>query len=108
MTEHVIVHGTSIKIGPLGVIFLGPSGSGKSDLALRMLDQSGSGASEHTLECILISDDQTVLRSDGKRLVASAPEALRGRIEVRGLGIIEVLNRSTQSCGRGRRKRLER
>ena len=74
------VWGTSIAIDGLGVLFRGPSGAGKSDLALRMID---GGAQ-------LISDDQTALVREGARLVASAPEPTRGRLEVRGVGIVPV------------------
>ena len=88
MAEQTIVHGTSVKLGPLGLIFLGPSGSGKSDLALRMLDQAGCGAGEDSLSCALIADDQTVLHRKEDRIFASAPETLQGRLEVRGLGIV--------------------
>ncbi len=59
----------------------GPSGAGKSDLALRMIEAGGR----------LVADDRTELfvESDG-RLFAEAPTALRGRIEVRGLGIVSM------------------
>lgn len=55
----------------------GPSGSGKSDLALRLIDRGA----------MLVSDDRTRVTRDGEVLVAHAPTAMAGRIEVRGLGI---------------------
>lgn len=58
----------------------GPPGSGKSDLALRLIE---AGAR-------LVSDDQTVLARRGAVLVASAPPSLRGRLEVRGIGICAI------------------
>src|SRR5688500_11814404 len=64
------------------VLIGGPSGRGKSDLALRLGD----------VGCGLVSDDGTVVRKDGARLVASAPETIKGKLEVRGVGIVEVPN----------------
>ena len=74
------VHGTSIALGRDGILLRGPSGSGKSDLALRLID---SGAT-------LIADDQTELRRRSGRLEMRAPATLEGLLEVRGLGIVRV------------------
>lgn len=74
------VHTTTVAIAGVGVLIRGPSGNGKSDLALRLID---AGAS-------LVADDRTVLRSTDGRLWASAPPALRGLLEVRGVGILRV------------------
>ena len=78
------LHGTCVMLafpaGQAGVIFTGPPGSGKSDLALRLID---SGAR-------LVADDQIVIEARGGRLFAQAPEAIRGRIEVRGVGVVAV------------------
>jgi HPr kinase/phosphorylase len=76
----MIVHGTSVAIGGDGILLRGPSGSGKSDLALRLID---AGA-------LLVADDQTVLRRLGSALRMSAPPTLAGLIEMRGLGIVRV------------------
>jgi len=62
------------------VLITGPSGSGKSDLALRLLDRAFT----------LVSDDQTILKRDGDRLLATAPPTIAGKLEVRGIGIIEM------------------
>jgi len=62
------------------VLIGGPSGAGKSDLALRMLDRGFT----------LVSDDQTVVRRDGDRLLASAPSTIAGKLEIRGIGIVDV------------------
>jgi serine kinase of HPr protein (carbohydrate metabolism regulator) len=75
-----ILHGTAIAIGRHGVLLLGPSGSGKSDLALRLIDDGAR----------LVADDQTVLALKGERLMASAPAVLLRRIEVRGLGVVTL------------------
>lgn len=80
-----LLHATCVAVdtaaGPRGVLLRGPSGSGKSDLALRLID---AGAR-------LVADDQCVLRTaPGPSLTARAPESLAGRIEVRGLGILQT------------------
>ena len=90
MTDHDVIYATCVKVGSIGVLFLGASGSGKSDLALRLLDQHGRGTGELEITSKLVADDQTLLRCEGKRIIASAPEVLRGLLEVRGLGIVQV------------------
>jgi len=74
------VHGTSVTIGENGVLLRGPSGSGKSDLALRLIDQGAR----------LVADDQTELRREGDALSMCAPHTIAGLLEVRGLGIVKV------------------
>jgi HPr kinase/phosphorylase len=74
------VHGTSVALGGEGVLLRGPSGSGKSDLALRLIDEGAR----------LIADDQTELQRIGGTLRMSAPDTIAGAIEVRGLGILRV------------------
>ncbi|HYM03483.1 MAG TPA: serine/threonine protein kinase [Stellaceae bacterium] len=74
------VHGTSIALGGDGILLRGPSGSGKSDLALRLIDMGAR----------LVADDQTELRIREGKLWMSAPAAIAGLIEVRGLGIMRV------------------
>ena len=58
----------------------GPSGSGKSDLSLRLLDRG----------FVLVSDDQTIVKKVGTRLCASSPPTIRGKLEIRGVGIVSV------------------
>jgi HPr kinase/phosphorylase len=72
------VHGTCVALDGEGVLLRGPSGSGKSDLALRLID---GGA-------LLVADDQTELRRLGDAVVASSPAAIAGQIELRGVGIL--------------------
>jgi serine kinase of HPr protein (carbohydrate metabolism regulator) len=74
------VHGTSVALDGGGVLLRGPSGSGKSDLALRLID---GGAA-------LVADDQTALSRKGEEILASAPPQIVGRMEVRGLGVIRL------------------
>jgi len=75
-----LVHGTAVQLGRAGVLLRGPSGSGKSDLALRLIE---AGA-------CLIADDQVALAVDGGDLWLSAPPAIAGMIEARGLGILRL------------------
>jgi serine kinase of HPr protein (carbohydrate metabolism regulator) len=73
------LHAGCVAIGGRGVLIVGPSGSGKSDLALRLVDRGAS----------LVSDDYAVLRTEGGRLIAAPPPNIAGRIEIRGVGIAE-------------------
>lgn len=75
-----LVHATAILVDGVGVLIRGPSGSGKSDLALRMID---AGAR-------LIADDQTELSRVGATVEARPPARLAGLLEVRGIGIVSV------------------
>lgn len=63
-----------------GLLILGPSGSGKSSLALSLM---GYGAK-------LVSDDRTDVLRDGDRLIASAPASISGMIEARGVGLLSA------------------
>lgn len=90
MHEEALIHGTCLAIGGEGVLLVGKPGSGKSDLALRLIDQSGTGLSGQLREGRLVADDQVVVRRAGDGLVASAPPALKGKLEIRGLGIAEL------------------
>jgi serine kinase of HPr protein (carbohydrate metabolism regulator) len=76
------VHGTTVELAGIGVLLRGASGSGKSDLALRLID---SGAH-------LVADDRTLLRREGDVLIAAPPPTIAGRLEVRGIGIVAVPN----------------
>jgi serine kinase of HPr protein (carbohydrate metabolism regulator) len=76
-------------LGRRAALLRGPSGSGKSDLALRFLflPRLGPAALEAPA---LVADDQVRLVAGGGRLLASPLESIRGRIEVRGVGIVPV------------------
>ena len=76
MKRAVIVHGSAASRNGAGVLLLGPPGAGKSDLVLRLL--------HHGFQ--LIADDQ--VQFDGAQ--ASAPSAIAGLLEVRGLGVIRL------------------
>ena len=72
------MHATAVALDGHAVLLLGPSGAGKSDLALRLIDRGWR----------LVADDRVVLTVAAGRLLASAPAALDGLIEVRGVGIV--------------------
>ena len=91
MHEEALIHGTCLAIGEEGVLLLGQPGAGKSDLALRLIDGSGTGLTGALRGAALVADDQVaVRRSEDGKLIASAPPALAGKLEIRGLGIAEL------------------
>ena len=84
-----LFHGTCIALGRTAALLRGPSGSGKSDLALRFLFLARRNPA--ALEApILVADDQVYLTRQEGRLLARAPEAIRGKMEVRGVGIVDL------------------
>jgi len=74
------LHASTVASEDRAVLIPGPSGSGKSDLALRLLDRGFT----------LVSDDRTIVKRDGDRLIASAPPNIAGKLEIRGIGIVNV------------------
>ena len=84
------VHATCIRVGPFGVLITGPSGSGKSDLALRLIDQPGRGAGGTVMDAALIADDRVVLTVRNGELAATAPGAIKGLMEIRSVGVVAV------------------
>lgn len=80
MTDCQTLHATCVAIDGQAVLLTGPSGSGKSDLALRLIDRGAA----------LISDDLVVVRKEGSDIIAASPGKMVGRIEVRGVGICRV------------------
>ena len=75
------LHATCVSLGGAGLLLLGVPGAGKSSLALRLMERGWS----------LAADDQVDVLPQGDGLVARAPDALAGRLEVRGLGVFEGL-----------------
>src|SRR6266699_5561307 len=78
--ERLLLHATAIAIDGRAVLLWGASGSGKSDLALRLID---AGAR-------LVADDQSELHRHGDAIIARAPATIAGLLEVRGIGIFRL------------------
>jgi serine kinase of HPr protein (carbohydrate metabolism regulator) len=74
------VHASTVAAEGRAVLITGPSGSGKSDLTLRLLDRGFT----------LVSDDQTIVQRTGDRLIATAPANISGKLEIRGVGIVDM------------------
>ncbi|MBC7739765.1 MAG: HPr kinase/phosphatase C-terminal domain-containing protein [Candidatus Saccharibacteria bacterium] len=80
MTSPVLLHASCVAISGRGVLIIGPSGSGKSALALQLMAYGAS----------LVADDQTELTVQGGTLIARCPPTMSGLIEARGLGILRA------------------
>lgn len=80
----LILHATTVAMGGRAVIIRGPSGSGKSGLALQLMAMGAA----------LVADDRTRLWREGGRVMADAPDTIRGRIEARFVGLLAAL-----ACG---------
>jgi serine kinase of HPr protein (carbohydrate metabolism regulator) len=84
-TSGATVHASCVLVGRSAVLIRGPSGSGKSQLALTLIEVGGLSATAR-----LVADDRVRLFAANGRLLAAAPEAIRGKIEVRGSGVREI------------------
>jgi serine kinase of HPr protein (carbohydrate metabolism regulator) len=87
--ETAQIHATAIALDDRAALILGPSGAGKSDLALRCILQ-GAWIDEHHRHAVLVADDQVIVEDSVRGLIARPPGAIAGRIEVRGVGIMDV------------------
>ena len=76
----VNIHASCVAFRGQGVLLLGPSGAGKSDLALRLIDEGAK----------LVADDRAILFTVQGALHARAPASIKGLLEIRGLGIVEL------------------
>ena len=82
------MHGTAIALGAHAVLIRGAPGSGKSDLALRCLAMAPTALVPSP--AMLVADDRVDITRTASRLEAAAPATIRGKLEVRGLGIVTV------------------
>ncbi|HXL67319.1 MAG TPA: HPr kinase/phosphatase C-terminal domain-containing protein [Xanthobacteraceae bacterium] len=78
------VHATAVLVGNRAALIRGPAGSGKTRLALALIDAAHTGVLPFAR---LVADDRVRLSVAHGRLIATAPDAIRGLVEVRGLGI---------------------
>jgi serine kinase of HPr protein (carbohydrate metabolism regulator) len=72
------LHASCVAIGGCAILIEGLSGSGKSDLTLRLIDRGA----------VLVSDDYTYIKRAAAHIIASPPPTIAGKLEVRGLGIM--------------------
>jgi HPr kinase/phosphorylase len=82
-----MVHASAVLVGERALLIRGPSGSGKSRLASALLDAARTGILSYAR---LVADDRVKIFAVDGRLLAAAPETIRGMIEIRGLGIRRV------------------
>ena len=90
MSSSVILHATTLVLNGRGIIITGPPGAGKSDLALRLIDQPGHGVGTDAVIARLVADDQTRIDLDDGVLIARACPGLEGLLEIRGQGIVKL------------------
>ena len=81
-------HGCLVQVNDTGVLIGGASGVGKSETTLELIERGHS----------FVSDDQVCLSLDNGRLKGEAPEAIRGLIEIRGLGILSIPDLYGERC----------
>jgi serine kinase of HPr protein (carbohydrate metabolism regulator) len=84
--ERTNIHASAILVGQTGLLFVGPSGSGKSELAFSFLTE----AQRCGLSVALISDDQVFITLRNGIVIAERPEPIKGLLELRGSGIISM------------------
>ena len=88
--EILQIHATCVALDGHAVIVRGDPGSGKSDLALRLIDEPGFGVCGEQILAKLVADDQIILKRSADDLVVSPASSLAGLMEIRGLGIAKV------------------
>lgn len=75
------IHASCVSISQKGVLIIGASGRGKSDLSLRLIQNKGA---------CLVADDRVELDVKDSKVIARSPETLKGLLEVRGVGICRL------------------
>ncbi|NEI74216.1 HPr kinase/phosphorylase [Rhizobium lusitanum] len=84
--ETTNIHATAILVGKTGLLFLGPSGSGKSSLAFSCL----AAAKPLGLAASLIADDRVLISEQDGSLIAECPPSIAGLMEIRYTGIVRM------------------
>lgn len=77
------IHATAVILDGRGILITGPSGAGKTDLAIRLIEAGGA----------LVADDRVLVSAENGRLIARPPEQIAGNLEIRGFGIVNVAHR---------------
>ena len=90
------VHASAVLVGPRAVLIRGPSGSGKSQLALELIELARTGSLPFAR---LVADDRVHLESAHDRLLVRPAEALAGLIEVRGVGLMRLTHEASAVVG---------
>lgn len=80
------IHATTLQLGGYGVLIIGRSGAGKTELALTLLER----AKAVDREAFFVADDRTIISRDDGRLHAHVPATLAGGVEIRGAGLFKI------------------
>lgn len=83
-TDNPTIHASAVLVGATAVLIRGPSGSGKSSLAYRLIQAAAQGVLPFAR---LVADDRALIEAHHGRLLVRPAPALAGLIEIRGLGI---------------------
>ncbi|MFC4624481.1 HPr kinase/phosphorylase [Daeguia caeni] len=80
------IHATTVQLNGRGIIIMGKSGAGKTELALTLIERARLRGEK----AALVADDRTLLKVENDRLIASVPYAMAGGVEIRGAGLFCV------------------
>ncbi|MBO1038257.1 HPr kinase/phosphorylase [Brucella pituitosa] len=80
------LHATTVQLQGRGVMLMGKSGAGKTELALTLVER----AIVRNEQACLVADDRTLLHVESGKLIASVPQTLAGGVEIRGAGLFTV------------------
>lgn len=86
MNDVKSIHGSCVAIGQYAALLRGESGSGKSDLTLRFLNLTKPNG--EAPDYSLVADDRVIISNQNGKLIARSPDTIRGKIEIRGVGLI--------------------
>ena len=88
-------HCCVVEVDGTGVMLTGDAGSGKTSLALGLIEQ----AKLQGLDAHFVADDQALVWAEGGRLMAQVPEPIAGKVEIRGFGIDTIAFKSATAIG---------
>jgi HPr kinase/phosphorylase len=87
------VHASCVAFGNQAILIRGAPGTGKSDIALQLIDGQGYGLGHGPLRAKLVADDQVTLTRIKSEIIVTAPATLRGKLEIRGRGIVALAHK---------------